>query len=251
MKQGNIYFTIILLLFARPSGFAQQEKDSLALFTTQDVVGLAVPAALITYGLLSLGDNGIREWDYTVRDALLDRHAPLRTGLDHYLQFSPALLAFGLKAAGVKSRHSATDMALLYALSNVVNGAMVHGTRLIAPRTRPDGSKRPSFPSGHTSTAFVAAEFLHQEYADGSVWLSVGGYGLASLIGVARIAKNRHWVSDVVAGAGMGILSTQLVYWAYPQLQRAIGRGSKTKTGAVLFPCYTDGRWGVGLACTF
>jgi membrane-associated phospholipid phosphatase len=250
MKTWNIYLTISLVIFSRLPGFAQ-DNDSVFRLTTKEVVGLAVPAAMITYGVISLGNNGIRKFDYTTRDYLLKKNVKLDTGLDHYLQFSPAVLAFGLKAAGVKSRHSATDMALLYALSNVVNGAMVHGTRLVAPRKRPDGSKRPSFPSGHASTAFVAAEFLHQEYNDRSVWLSVGGYGMASLIGVARIGKNRHWVSDVVAGAGMGILSTQLVYWAYPYLQQAIGSAGKKKTVAIIFPCYNEGNWGVGLSYTF
>jgi membrane-associated phospholipid phosphatase len=89
----------------------------------------------------------------------------------------------------------------------------------ITNRERPDGSNHLSFPSGHTATAFVAAEFLHQEYGCKSVWIDIAGYGTAAFVGVARVYKNRHWLSDVVAGAGVGILTTKGVYWVYPRLK--------------------------------
>jgi membrane-associated phospholipid phosphatase len=250
MKKWSVYLTIGLVIFGGGRGFSQ-ENDSVFHLTTKEVISLAVPAAMITYGAISLGNNGVRKLDFSVRDKVLERGKPLDTGLDHYLQFSPAVAAFGMKLGGVQSTHNTMDMAIIYALSNVVNAAAVHGTRLVLPRDRPDGANRKSFPSGHTSTAFVAAEFLHQEFKDQSVWISVGGYGMASLIGVTRIYKNRHWVSDVVAGAGIGILSAKVVYWIYPYLKETIGGKDKKKASALIFPCYSDGNWGVGLSYTF
>jgi membrane-associated phospholipid phosphatase len=64
----------------------------------------------------------------------------------------------------------------------------------------------------------MAAEFLHQEYGDKSLWISTADYGMATLVGVSRVYRNRHWVSDVVAGAGVGILSTKIIYWLYPSI---------------------------------
>jgi membrane-associated phospholipid phosphatase len=206
---------------------------------------------MITYGFISLGNNGIRKFDYSLHDGMLNGRASLNTGLDHYLQYSPAVAAFGMKLGGVESKNGAMDMAIMYAVSNVLNAAAVHGMRQIVPRWRPDGANRKSFPSGHTSTAFVAAEFLHQEYKDQSIWISVGGYGVASLVGVGRMYKNRHWFSDVVMGAGIGILSTKVVYLIYPYFREAIGGGGKRKASALLFPCYSEGNWGVGLSYTF
>jgi hypothetical protein len=68
--------------------------------------------------------------------------------------------------------------------------------------------------------AFATARFMHKEYGSQSIWYSVSAYSVAAATGALCIAKDNHWASDVPAGAGLGILSTELVYWAYPTLQR-------------------------------
>ena len=73
---------------------------------------------------------------------------------------------------------------------------------------------------------------------------------MASLIGTARVYNNKHWVSDVVAGAGIGILSTKVVYWAYPRLQEIFGKRTK-KTNALIFPSYSEGNWDLNLSYSF
>jgi hypothetical protein len=66
---------------------------------------------------------------------------------------------------------------------------------------RPDGSSyNPSL--GHTANAFASAEFLWQEYKD-VIWYGISGYIIASGTGVLRIYNNRHWLTDVAAGAGI------------------------------------------------
>ena len=141
-------------------------------------------------------------------------------------------------------------MFALYMLSNVLETGIVFTTKQLTARRRPDGSNRQSFPSGHTATAFVAAEFLHQEYGDKSVWISIGGYGMASLVGIARIYNNKHWVSDVLAGAGTGILSAKFVYWSYPHLQKTF-RNKETKRQSFIFPEYNNGNLSLNFTCTF
>lgn len=75
-----------------------------------------------------------------------------------------------------------------------------------------DNSAPTTFPSGHTAgTAFLAATFLDEQYRHVSKWISVGGYVIATSVGVSRILNNRHWISDVLAGAGIGMLSVKLV----------------------------------------
>lgn len=169
---------------------------------------------------------------------------------DDYLQFSPAVLAFGLKLGGVEGRHKLPDMLILYALSNILESGVVYATKCLTGRERPDGSNYHSFPSGHTATAFVAAEFLHQEYKDRSVWISAGGYGMATLIGISRVYNNKHWVSDVVAGAGIGILSTKIMYRVYPSLQNLFP-GKRKKSQAIVCPSYNDGALGMHFVCVF
>lgn len=75
---------------------------------------------------------------------------------------------------------------------------------------RPDGSNNKSFPSGHTATAFMAATMLHKEYGGRSPWYSIAGYSMATVTGVSRMLNNKHWLSDVLVGAGIGILGVSV-----------------------------------------
>jgi len=73
------------------------------------------------------------------------------------------------------------------------------------------GGEFQSFPSGHATTAFAAAAALTAEtvrrHPDARWLVGVPAYGAASLVGWSRMFDNRHWASDVVAGAGFGTLA--------------------------------------------
>ena len=133
--------------------------------------------------------------------------------VDDYLQFAPGVAAVIMKACGVQSRSSWGRMVVSDAFSVAIMAALVNGIKYSVGTLRPDGSTYNSFPSGHTATAFTAAHILHKEYGELSPWISVGGYTVATFVGVSRILNNRHWISDVLAGAGIGILSTELGYF--------------------------------------
>ena len=62
--------------------------------------------------------------------------------------------------------------------------------------------------------AFMAATMLHKEYGTTrSPWYSIGGYTVATATAVSRMLNNKHWLSDVMVGAGIGILSTEVGYF--------------------------------------
>jgi membrane-associated phospholipid phosphatase len=249
LKTLKIYTLIGLTILIHPAGHAQ-ENDSLPDNRGERLATLALPAALIAYGALSMGDNRLRQLDFSVRDRLVENDAVWNQKWDDYLQYLPAATAFGMKIAGAKSTHNLKDMTILYVLSNLLSTGIVQGGKHLVARERPDGSNRQSFPSGHTATAFVAAELLYQEYGERSVWTGIAGYSVASLVGVARICNNKHWLSDVVAGAGAGILSTKIAYWSYPYLQN-IFTGRRKPSSVHLFPSYSSGAWGVQFSCAF
>lgn len=137
-----------------------------------------------------------------------------KTEIDNYTQFSPYAVAVGLKALGYDGRSSWDRLAVSALASNAVMALAVNATKYSVKEMRPDNSTRNSFPSGHTATAFVAATVLHKEYGlTRSPWFSVGGYAVAMGTGFMRVLNNRHWISDVMAGAGIGILSTELGYF--------------------------------------
>ncbi len=132
---------------------------------------------------------------------------------DDYLQYAPAALLVGMKACGVESRSSWGRMLVSDAFSAGLMAAAVNSLKYSFRVMRPDGSTRNSFPSGHTATAFMTATMLHKEYGHRSPWYSIGGYTLATLTGVTRQLNNRHWMSDVMVGAGIGILATEFGYF--------------------------------------
>jgi membrane-associated phospholipid phosphatase len=131
--------------------------------------------------------------------------------IDDYIQYAPVVTVYGLNALGVKGKNNFGNRTALMLKSFLLNDFIVSGLKRWVGEKRPNGMPH-AFPSGHTSVAFAMAQFMHHEYGDLSVWYSIGAYSCAAAVGVMRVAKNAHWVSDVVAGAGIGILSTELIY---------------------------------------
>lgn len=133
--------------------------------------------------------------------------------LDNYTQYAPGFVMLGLKAAGVKSRSTWGRMLVSDAFSALIMGGVVNTLKHQTQVERPDGSNRHSFPSGHTATAFMTATMLTKEYGWRSPWIGIGAYTVAAGTGLMRMANNKHWLSDVLTGAGIGILSTELGYY--------------------------------------
>ena len=136
-----------------------------------------------------------------------------KTGIDDYSQYFGPALTVGLKLGGYEGRSDWPRLLASAGMSYGIMAVLVNGIKYTAKEMRPDGSQANSWPSGHTATAFVGASLLHKEYGlTRSPWFSVVGYGVATATGVMRILNNRHWISDVMSGAGIGIMSTELGY---------------------------------------
>ncbi len=136
-----------------------------------------------------------------------------KTGIDDYTQFFGPAMVVGLKLGGYEGRSSWPRLLASAGASYAIMAGFVNGIKYSAKEMRPDGTTANSWPSGHTATAFVGASLLHKEYGlTRSPWWSVAGYGVATATGVMRVLNNRHWISDVMSGAGIGIMSTELGY---------------------------------------
>ena len=176
----------------------------------QTWVGIPVFVA----GMIAKGEKEAFRQNYNnpntkIRLVKYDFHSEI----DNYTQFSGIALTAGLKIAGVEGRSSWPRLFASSLASYGVMAAFVNGIKYTASEMRPDGSTRNSWPSGHTATAFVGATILHKEYGlTRSPWYSIAGYTVATATGVMRVLNNRHWISDVLSGAGIGILSTELAY---------------------------------------
>ena len=154
----------------------------------------------------------VQERDHGFRHLRNDYVPSFRFRYDDYLQYAPAALMLGLKIGGVRGRSSWGRMLVSDAFSVALLAGAVNSLKYTCRMPRPDGSNNKSFPSGHTATAFMAATMLHKEYGGRSPWYSIAGYSMATVTGVSRMLNNKHWLSDVLVGAGIGILSVELGY---------------------------------------
>ena len=115
-----------------------------------------------------------------------------------------ALFVAGRFAPEGRFRAASYDFAQALAVSGAYTGILKYTVH----RERPDGSDRLSFPSGHTSSAFSLAAVADHHYG----WkVGVPAYLLASGIGLSRVESNRHNLSDVLAGATIGLIAGRTV----------------------------------------
>lgn len=125
----------------------------------------------------------------------------------------PFAAAWAMKLCGVESRSKTRRMVMANAFAVAMTVGTTHLLKNAVNETRPDGKDDQSLPSGHTSLAFMSATILHREYGHISPWISVGGYGAATVTELFRIRHNDHYINDVLLGAGIGIACTNLAYY--------------------------------------
>ncbi len=228
------------------------EVDSPSKFKLRKLIS---PASPIFLGSLTLYVSHADNLDIQISDYISNRYGTMH--FDDYLQYSPVVIMWSLDAfASIEPRHKFKQQTTIVALSALTSLVLVQGTKHFVDRRRPDSGARNSFPSGHTATAFLGAEILHQEYGHHSVWISVAGYSIAALTGYMRVFNERHYAGDVIAGAGFGMLSARIAYWATPRLNEwlwgsATGYEDHSSLRASLAPCSLGDNLGVSLSVTF
>ncbi|WP_347157459.1 phosphatase PAP2 family protein [Pontibacter chitinilyticus] len=168
-------------------------------------------AALVAAGLYTIHGHGIIS-SFDARDLRNRKYANFSTKIDNYLFFTPMVGLFAFDLLSSQNRHDLGRQAALLAASGVLTTLIVFPTKEITNVDRPNGDPT-AFPSGHTAFAFTVATMVDKEFRHKSPWISIGSYTVASATGVMRILNNKHWLADVLAGAGVGILSVNTVYW--------------------------------------
>ena len=173
-----------------------------------------VPVSFIGYGISTMKNHGIYS-SYDAQRDLQKAFPNFHTNADDFLIFAPFLelgLAYGLQVEG---NHDFLNTGILILKAEFINAVIVTSLKAITAQERPDGSNFFSFPSGHTAHAFLAASILHSELKHRSRWFGIGAYTIATSVGALRMLNNKHWQSDVFAGAGIGILSSNLAYLSH------------------------------------
>lgn len=139
------------------------------------------------------------------------------------LQIAIPTLAFG--GTVVLHDPEGTTQFLESFLTNLVATGALKWT---IARERPDGSDDNSFPSGHTSAAFQGASFIQMRYG----WKTgLPAYAGATFVAFSRVYADRHYVSDVVAGAALGTLSSFLFTDSFHRVEVLPSTGGRGRVG--------------------
>jgi membrane-associated phospholipid phosphatase len=223
MKKLMLYF--ILFGITTQSCLAQQPKNSNPftikkeylldsvphLYKTKLLPSMIIPGIIIAYGLTTIKNHGLYS-SYEAREDIQRSLGSRRSNVDDYLQYAPYAEFAALLLLKVNCKNDALNTALLIVKSELLMSAIVLPLKQITKVERPDSSNHYSFPSGHTAEAFVAATIVYREYRYKSPWYGVGAYAVATTVGAYRMINDKHWESDVLVGAGIGMLATNLVY---------------------------------------
>lgn len=208
---------------------------------------------IIPAGLVALGTWGmLNPWCKNLRVKLKNQLAEWRHGMyvheDDYVQYMPAFGYLTGSYWGLRGHHSLAERTVALGTAYVVMGTIVNILKYTTNEQRPDGTSCNSFPSGHTATAFMGVELFRLEY--GNKW-GIPAYFLAGTVGLLRLYNERHWLNDVIAGAGIGIASAKAGYWLLPLTRKLFH--IKPGNTMTFFPQYHphSRSWGVGMVASF
>ena len=204
--QGNFYFILVLItvLISSPPKLTAQ-NDSISKSKTSLLKKAIVPTALIGSSLLITNSN----FEKRLQDNI---GGTASTSIDDYTSFLPLAQMYTADVIGIESRSHWFDQTKNAAISLLLTDLITTRLKRSIDKTRPSGANNNAFPSAHTSYAFTSATVLYEEFKDTNPVLAYSGYAFAVTTGYLRMAKDAHWFSDVLLGAGIGITVTKLVY---------------------------------------
>jgi membrane-associated phospholipid phosphatase len=227
-----------------PASAQKFERDTT--YRKTPAVGFIAPLVLISGGL-SVNNQSFKDKQLTYRQESFPNFS---NKIDDFIQFAPHGAVFALDWIGVKSKHGFGDKIGLVLTGSIIMLGTVNALKYTTDQIRPDNSSANSFPSGHTANAFFGAAVLAEEYKDQSIIYPIAGYTVATATGVFRMLNNRHWASDVLVGAGIGILSAKAAYVVYPWLKEKLG-GKHAPKNVVFMPVYDGVTTGGSLVIGF
>lgn len=174
--------------------------------TIREYIPIAtIGATATTLGAISRGTSDSWHPYFTEKDESF--------GIVDAVQYTPLLFPWIMKAVGEPTRSDWGQMTTSHAISGVIMIGSVSLLKDNIDAIRPDGSDHRSFPSGHSAWAFMGASIVARELGWRSPWYTFGAYSVATGVAMQRVMSRRHLPADVVAGAGIGILSTQIGYF--------------------------------------
>ena len=247
---GSIIFLSTFMSFGQMSNITDTTKINLPKDVKFNYKQLIIPSILIGYGFIGLESDQLKGYNLDIRNEIVE-DIDKKITIDDFLQYSPAFSVYVLNNIGIKGKNNLKNRSVILATSMFMVFSTVSALKKITHIERPDGSANNSFPSGHTALAFAGAEFLYHEFKEKSIWYGIAGYTAASATGAFRVYNNKHWLTDVAAGAGIGILSTKFAYLINPFINKKILKSKSNKVSALFSPYYDGKKMGGAFVMTF
>jgi hypothetical protein len=230
MKSKLTSVLFLLLVFIGNA----QTQDSISILKSKDKISykqFIAPVALITSGSLLLNTALNDDLQKNANNFFGEN---FQSSSDYYLPFVPVAQIYLGKTFGFKPKNDFQHQTINIIVANAIGATVFTALKYTVKEERPDKSDDLSFPSGHTSIAFTNAALLYYEYKDSNLWYASSGFLFATATGVLRIANNKHYTSDVLAGAGIGLASGLIVSYWNPF--KSVTFGKKNKTTAFVYP---------------
>ncbi|MGX1929375.1 phosphatase PAP2 family protein [Flagellimonas sp. 2504JD4-2] len=136
----------------------------------------------------------------------------LSTNIDDYTRFAPIAGMYLADGLGAQAENHWFDQTKNAVFSLLLTQVITTGLKINIDKERPNGANNEALPSGHTSLAFASATVLYEEFKNTEPLLAYSGYTFALATAYLRMAKNKHWFSDVILGSAVGLAVTKLVY---------------------------------------
>lgn len=201
LKSSLFLFLCLECVLAQGSTYPEFFVDGIKEVVTNRTHQIILSGAGIAVYLLHPYDQDIK--DYSQKNGLLNED--FSHLLDLYgggVVYPSTLVGVGVVSTlqgdtweeGIrKYKYIITSLGLTATLTSAI--------KILTGRERPNGKGRRSFPSGHTSGSFAIASVLDELYG---AYIGLPAYIIAGLVGVQRIHDNKHWLTDVIAGAALG-----------------------------------------------
>ena len=161
----------------------------------------------IILGSALLGGFLLRGQDIPLRDSIQPdgfMSKQLSLGLDLYgngWAYGAAIIGVGALSYREGGKSQMTRDLKYLSTSLGTTGALTYLLKWTVGRERPNGNDRRSFPSGHASASFALAASLDELYGN---MIGLPAYLIAAAVAAQRIHDNKHWLTDVIAGAALG-----------------------------------------------
>lgn len=209
-------FLLMIIILLSNNLKAQTGSDSLQIKMPDEetkelkVKQFIVPGSLIIIGSALSGSHFEKEIKNSFHDGS-ENDIDFALPIDDLIQYAPIAELYIADALGVKAKNHWFDQTKYLIIANAITAGITHAGKYIINKERPNGAGH-SFPSGHSSFSFTNASVLYYEFKDTAPGLAYSGYTLTTLVAGLRVVNNKHWLSDVMVGSGLGILVTTMVY---------------------------------------